>query len=226
MAMQSAEYNKPQVKLSVTSKLDGIRSWSLQALETCPGSLGSNGELVDACRGCYATQGNYRYPNVKAPRQFNREDWQRDDWVFDMVTALSNDRYFRWFDSGDMYSIDLARKIYMVMQATPHVKHWLPTRMYKFQKFQAIIALMRKLPNVVVRASSDSVTGEVLADQMHSSTIASSFDDQASIKVCKAYEHGGKCSGCRACWDASVSVVGYVAHGQKMAKVIKLAVTA
>ncbi len=65
MAMQSAEYNKPQVKLSVTSKLDGIRSWSLQALETCPGSLGSNGELVDACRGCYATQGNYRYPNVK-----------------------------------------------------------------------------------------------------------------------------------------------------------------
>lgn len=222
MAMQSAEYNKPQVKLSVTSKLDGIRSWSLQALDTCPGSIASNGELVDACKGCYATQGNYRYPNVKAPRLFNREDWQRDDWVFDMVTALSNDRYFRWFDSGDMYSIDLARKIYMVMQATPHVKHWLPTRMYKFPKFQAIIALMRKLPNVVVRASSDSITGEVLADQIHSSTISSSFDDQAPIKVCKAYEHGGKCSGCRACWDQSVAVIGYVAHGKSMSKVIKL----
>jgi L-asparaginase II len=45
-----------QVKLSVTSKLDGIRSWSLQALETCPGSIASDGELVDACKGCYATQ--------------------------------------------------------------------------------------------------------------------------------------------------------------------------
>ena len=214
------------IKISVTSKLDGIRSWSLQALDTCPGSKDKSGFLVDACKGCYATTGNYRYPNVKAPREHNRDDWQRDEWVFDMVSALSNDRYFRWFDSGDMYSIDLAQKIYMVMQATPHVKHWLPTRMYKFPKFQAIIALMRKLPNVVVRASSDSIKGEVLADQIHSSTIASSFDDQASIKVCKAYEHGGKCSGCRACWDASVSVVGYVAHGQKMAKVIKLAVTA
>ena len=214
------------IKISVTSKLDRIRSWSLQALDTCPGSRDKHGELVDACKGCYATTGNYRYPNVKAPREHNRDDWQRDEWVFDMVTALSNDRYFRWFDSGDMYSIDLARKIYMVMQATPHVKHWLPIRMHKYPKFQAIIALMRKLPNVVVRASSDSIVGEVLADQIHSSTISSSFDDQASISVCKAYEHGGKCSGCRACWDASVSVIGYVAHGQKMAKVIKLAVAA
>jgi hypothetical protein len=152
---------------------------------------------------------------------FNREDWQRDDWVFVMVQSLDNDRYFRWFDSGDMYALELARKIYMVMQATPHVKHWLPTRMHKFAKFQAIIELMRELPNVVVRASSDSVTGEVLADQSHSSTIASSFDDQ-SITVCQAYEHGGKCSGCRACWDQSVAVIGYVAHGKSMSKVIKL----
>lgn len=213
------------IKISVTSKLDGIRSWSLQALDTCPGSISSTGELVDACKGCYATQGNYRYPNVKAPRLFNREDWKRDDWVFEMVQSLDNDRYFRWFDSGDMYALELARKIYMVMQATPHVKHWLPTRMHKFAKFQPIIELMRELPNVVVRSSSDSVTGEVLADQAHSSTIASSFNDP-SIKVCGAYEHGGKCNGCRACWDQSVAVIGYVAHGKSMAKVIKLKVAA
>jgi len=213
------------IKISVTSKLDGIRSWSLQALDTCPGSKDKHGELVDACKGCYATTGNYRFENVKAPRLANKDDWQRDDWVFDMVSALSNDRYFRWFDSGDMYSIDLARKIYMVMQATPHVKHWLPTRMHKFKKFQGIIQLMRKLPNVVVRASSDSIVGEVLADQIHSSTIASSFD-RDDVKVCKAYEHGGKCSGCRACWDSTIPVIGYVAHGQKMAKVIRLTVAA
>ena len=55
------------MKLSVTTKLDGIKSWSLQALETCPGSIGVDGELVDACKGCYATTGNYRFANVKAP---------------------------------------------------------------------------------------------------------------------------------------------------------------
>jgi len=47
------------IRISVTSKLDGIRSWSLQALETCPGSIESPGVLVDACKGCYATTGNY-----------------------------------------------------------------------------------------------------------------------------------------------------------------------
>jgi hypothetical protein len=78
--------------------------------------------------------GNYRFPNVKAPRVHNREDWKRDAWVDDMVSELDNDRYFRWFDSGDVYDIRLARKIYEVMKRTPWCLHWLPTRMHKFAK--------------------------------------------------------------------------------------------
>ena len=124
------------LKLSVTSKLDGIRSWSLQALDTCPGSKTADGTLVPACSGCYATTGNYRFANVKAPREHNRQDWQREDWVRDMVMELVNDEFFRWFDSGDMYSLELAQKIYQVMELTPWVKHWLPTRMEKFPKFR------------------------------------------------------------------------------------------
>lgn len=214
----------PLVKISVTSKLDGIRSWSLQALDTCPGSKSKDGSLVDACKGCYATQGNYRYPNVKAPREYNREDWQRDSWVDDMVKALDSDRYFRWFDSGDMYSIDLAHKMLEVMKLTPWVKHWLPTRMYKFPKFQSIIEQMDALPNVVVRRSSDSVTGDII-DAPWSSTIAANFDGQ-NIDVCRAYEHEGKCSGCRACWNKDIPVIGYIAHGKSMTKVIKLKLAA
>ena len=41
--------------MSKTSKLDNIRSWSLQALTTCPGSIAEDGGLVDPCKGCYAT---------------------------------------------------------------------------------------------------------------------------------------------------------------------------
>ena len=67
------------IKLSKTSKLDGILSWSLQALDTCPGSRSDDGGLVPACQGCYATTGNYRFANVKKPRLENREDWVRDD---------------------------------------------------------------------------------------------------------------------------------------------------
>ena len=63
------------IKLSKTSKLDGIMSWSLNALDTCQGSKQADGSLVDACKGCYATTGNYRFKNVKAPREFNKRDW-------------------------------------------------------------------------------------------------------------------------------------------------------
>lgn len=208
------------IKLSKTSKLDGILSWSLQAIDTCPGSSDGNGGLVPACQGCYATTGNYRFANVKKPREFNREDWRRDDWIDDMVKALDSSRYFRWFDSGDMYDLKLAHKILQVMELTPHCKHWLPTRMHKFDKFKRVIERMQSLPSVVVRLSSDSVTGEVI-EGLNTSTIFSG-DVPDGVTECKAYQHEGKCNGCRACYDKSVSVIGYKAHGVKMAKVIKI----
>jgi hypothetical protein len=211
-------------KISVTSKLDGIRSWSLQAIDTCPGSIASPGVLVDACKGCYATTGNYNYPNVKAPREFNRIDWERLDWVDDMVNELNNDRYFRWFDSGDVYSLALAEKILEVMIRTPWVKHWLPTRMHKFPKFRMVFDSMKSLDNVSVRFSSDSITGEYIPG-LHGSVIgpdAVTYVDFEGSSLCRAYEHEGKCSGCRACWDKSVDLICYPAHGRKMAKVIRL----
>jgi len=208
------------IKLSKTSKLDGIMSWSLQALDTCQGSIGKDGNLVPACAGCYATTGNYRFANVKKPREFNKEDWKRDSWVSDMVQALDSSRYFRWFDSGDMYDLRLAEKIYEVMKLTPWVKHWLPTRMHKFNKYDTVINRMINLPNVVVRLSSDSVTGEII-NGLTTSTIFSDTLPTGAFE-CKAYEHGGKCNGCRACYSKDVQVVAYKAHGVKMAKVIKI----
>jgi hypothetical protein len=207
--------------ISVTSKLDGVRSWSLNALETCPGSLKAGGGLVDACAGCYAVGGNYRYPNVRKPRDANREDWYRQDWRRDMVAMLSNDRYFRWFDSGDMYHINLTRKIYEVMRDTPWCQHWLPTRMHKFPKFMAVIQKMQALPNVAVRLSSDSVMGEFVPG-LHGSTILPSVDAVPDgVMLCHAAVNDGKCGSCRACYDKTVPVIGYVAHGRSMMKVVR-----
>ncbi len=213
-------------KLSKTSKLDNILSWSLQAIETCPGSKASNGDLVAACSGCYATTGMYNFPGTKAVRADNKLAWQEDSWVDTMVKALAKQKYFRWFDSGDMYNLQLAHKMYNIMLATPHVKHWLPTRMHKFTKFHDILARMQALPNVMVRPSSDAVDG-TYTPGVHGSTILPSADVvPAGVTVCNAYQHGGKCNGCRACYDKSVAVIGYPAHGRKMAKVIRIAVAA
>ena len=135
------------IRLSKARKMP-CRSWSLLAIDTCPASIGSDGELVDACKGCYATIGNYNFPNVKAPRIHNKEDWRRDGWVQDMIEELDNDRYFRWLDSGDVYHIRLAEKILEVCKATPWTRHWLPTRMHKFKKFRKILNELKKMCNL------------------------------------------------------------------------------
>ena len=214
------------MKISITSKLDGIRSWSLQALDTCPGSIAAPGELVDACKGCYATTGNYRFENVKAPRRHNKEDWQRMAWVDDMVAELNKDRFFRWFDSGDMYTLALAEKILEVMKRTPWVSHWLPTRMYKFPKFRQVLAEMQALPNVSVRFSSDSITGQYTKKLHGSVIIPTAADIKPGMTLCRAYENEGKCNGCRACYDKKVKVIAYPAHGKTMHKVIKIKLAA
>jgi hypothetical protein len=201
--------------LSRTSKLDGVRSWSLQAGTTCPGSRDGNGDVVPVCQACYAKSGNYVFSHVKKTRLENDIEWKSDTWVSDMVAALDNSRYFRWFDSGDMYHIKLVEKIYEIMVATPWVKHWLPTKMAKFAKFQPIIAKMQALPNVMVRFSSDSLVGEY--SDCHGSTVIPSKESADNhVKVCLAYENPKhNCNGCRACWDKDVKVIAYVAHGAK-----------
>lgn len=208
------------VKLSVTSKLDGIKSWSLQAKTDCPGAVDDK-KTVAACAGCYARLGFYVYPKAIALRAHNKVDWQRADWVDDMVEALAKEKYFRWFDSGDMYALPLAKKIFKIMERTPHCKHWLPTRMNKFPKFLQIISEMESLPNVMVRFSSDSIVGEY--DVRHGSTIIPDVSSATSdMTVCMAYENAGKCNGCRACWNKDVPLIAYPAHGKRMHKLIRI----
>jgi hypothetical protein len=133
-----------------------------------------------------------------------------------MVQELDADRYFRWFDSGDLYDIRLARKVLEVMKRTPWVRHWLPTRMHKFDKFVPVLEEMQTLPNVVVRLSSDGVNGETIEGITTSTIVPTSEQAPKNATVCEAYERDGKCGQCRACWNKDVSLVAYVAHGKKM----------
>lgn len=210
------------VKFSTVGKLDGIRSWSLQAQKTCPGSFGPDGNLVPVCSGCYAADGNYRLPSVQQIRRFNQKDWKRASWEDDMVETLDDDRYFRWLDSGDLYTLALANKVYRIMVRTPWVKHWLPTRMYKFPKFRKVLEAMQALPNVMVRYSSDEVDGSFIPG-LHGSTVVELGNPAPEgAKLCTATATAGKCNGCRSCWNKEVPVVAYSTHGTVMKKVIRL----
>jgi hypothetical protein len=212
------------MKISKVGKLNS-RSWSLEALETCPASKGSDGELVPACKGCYAVGGNYRFQNVKDARSHNKRDWKRSEWVADMIEELDSDRYFRWFDSGDMYSLALAEKMYEICKATPWTKHWIPTRMHKFKKFRAVIDRLNDLDNVVVRLSSDGVNGEIVQEAKYSSTIIPFINSVTIATVCNAPLQEGKCKKCRACWSKDVKVIAYAGHGAKMKKIQREMIT-
>ena len=210
------------VKLSNTRKL-GCKSWSLQAIETCPAAKDKNGDLVPACKGCYATSGAYRFSNVKKVRFDNKEAWQLESFESDFIQALAKEKFFRWFDSGDMYSLALAEKMLYIMQNTPQVKHWLPTRMHKFAKFHSILERMQSLPNVNVRLSSDGINGELIDTKLNStnSTIIG-LNSAYNGFVCPSSLQDGKCKACKACFDKEVKTVAYIGHGVAMIKHQKL----
>jgi hypothetical protein len=93
--------------------------------------------------------------------------------------------------------------------------------MAKFSKFADVIQRMQALPNVMVRFSSDSVDG--VFDAQHGSVIIPDADNVPDgATLCRAYQHDGKCNGCRACYSKDVAVIAYPAHGKKMAKVIRI----
>lgn len=201
------------IKLSKTSKMP-CKSWSLEALETCPGAFDS-GEIVEVCQVCYARFGNYRFPNAKQPRKSNKESWKSPEFVPNMVAAIGKDPYFRWFDSGDAYSLGLWRKIHDICEQTPLTKHWIPTRMWKFSKFRPLITKVRSLPNVTVRISSD-VFDQAVVEHGTSSFVSAKPSDSAFN--CGAYSRNGKCGDCRACWDKAVPIVAYPGHGAVFAR--------
>ena len=213
--------DKQMVKLSATSKLNA-KSWSLNAGQTCPGSIDpATKDVLPVCSGCYAKGGNYRFSNVVNPRNFNQADWKRSDFVSDMVSALKTERFFRWFDSGDIYHPALAFKIYLICQQTPWVSHWIPTKSYTIPKIRAVLDRIAALPNVALRFSSPNVNGDFVPG-LHGSVVIphDTFETSADI-VCGAYTRGGKCGDCFACYDKNVNVVAYVAHGKVMQSKIK-----
>ncbi len=44
--------------------------------------------------------------------------------------AETGEPFFRWFDSGDLQSVEMVRDIVAVAERTPEIRHWLPTREY------------------------------------------------------------------------------------------------
>jgi hypothetical protein len=108
------------------------------------------------------------------------------------------------------------------MKLTRGTIHWLPTRSHKVEGIRAILASMKKMKNVSVRYSSDKINGLTLK---HGSFV---FDQHMfpdlevgeGIEICRANTRGGECGDCRSCWDKTVKIIAYPAHGKNMKRVV------
>lgn len=218
--------------------------------EACPMSLYEDDALgrKAICSGCYAQIGRYGMDNVLSA-QWIRYLWLKEklaseagttEFVDLMVRAIQKDcsnRYFRWMDSGDLFSPAFVDAITAIVRRTPRVYHWIPTRSWRVfenawatptvnmldvaspAKWRDSFLALLKLPNIAVRPSALHVGApapEVLPFSAGSGVAESSQRDLPGPgTLCPKSVNGGSCesNGCRSCWDKNGGAIYYLVHG-------------
>jgi hypothetical protein len=198
--------------LSKPSKMPGF-AYSIPA-QAC--NVGSRLRTVQGsiCSKCYALKGRYVFGNVKKALQRRLASLIHSEWVEAMAFQINQAsiNVFRWHDSGDIQNLEHLEKIAAVCEATPDVRHWLPTREY------AIVTAYKEKhgafpTNLNIRLSAYMMDGPLptAAAERLGVTVSGVTSDPTKV-TCPAYKQGGVCGSCRACWDKNQAVVNYPRH--------------
>ena len=199
--------------LSNTTKLP-CSSFNLSAAHCITGSkLATVKNSV--CEGCYAMSGFYKmYGHIERMKP-KTALIQGAQWVKSMVQLITTQNkgdkaYFRWHDSGDIQNVNHLRKIVEVCTLTSGVKHWLPTREYKFVK--DYLKIYGNFPaKLNVRLSAHMV--DQLPPNIQETTGSAVADRETPQGLpCPAPTQKNKCMTCRACWDKETPLVSYTKH--------------
>jgi hypothetical protein len=184
--------------LSKPSKMPGF-AYSIPA-QAC--NVGSRLRSVQGsiCSKCYALKGRYVFGNVKKALQRRLASLVHSEWVEAMVFQINQTgiNVFRWHDSGDIQNLE-------------H-RHWLPTREY------ALVTAYKEKhgafpDNLNIRLSAYMVDGPLPDGAANRLGVTMSGVTSDPKKVsCPAYNQGGVCGSCRACWDKNQAVVFYPKH--------------
>ena len=192
--------------LSQTSKMP-CRSWGISATKCKTGSKLAQ-KKGTVCHDCYALKGAYVWPSVRKAHERRLSLINTSGWVDNMVSAINNDKYFRWFDSGDIQDDNHLADIVRVAIATPDTKHWLPNKEYLI-----VARYMRKhgsFPkNLTVRVSSPNIDQAPIEHYQHTSTV---HTNQPFGRECIAHKQDNECKDCRACWNPRIKNISYRYH--------------
>ena len=169
------------------------------------------------CESCYARRIQKMRPSVNQGWTRNYEKSvdlisnAPNKWIAACVFQINrfanktNENYHRWFDSGDLDSLNQLKAIIEVARQTPNIKHWLPTR-----ELAIVRSYKGKVPsNLVIRLSAPMVDDKPVKGA-NTSTVHK--HKNAIGWVCPAPTQGNNCGDCRACWTPSVKNVSYYKH--------------
>jgi len=165
------------------------------------------------CSRCYSIKLQKLRPSVDQGYKKNLFKWQvsnTSNWIDAMVFQIlrAKVKEHRWFDSGDLQSLEMLEAIAEVARQTPGVKHWLPTKEYGIY---AKYLKTNTLPvNLVVRVSATMIDGNPSKVFKNTSTVHK--NNKAIGFECKARTRGNACGPCRACWDKRIKNVSYPKH--------------
>jgi len=193
-------------KLNKTSKMSAF-SFSLDARNCVTGSK-LRKIKGSVCEKCYAFKGRYPTPSVRKNRETNLNHFNNKYFVEVMAFKLQHQKFFRWFDSGDLPNMEGLKKIVKIAELTPETKHWLPTREIKL--IQRYLKNNTFPKNLVARVSAPMVDGPPPKGFQNTSTV---HKDKDPIGFdCVSRFQGNQCLSCTACWDKRIKNISYKVH--------------
>jgi len=221
-------HNDQETTLLTHTTAMSCPSFSIPAGFTCPGA---SKHPDSPCAHCYACQGMYLL-DTTARAQWIRYRWTRDcmksaegrmEWIETMAGEISATgcEYFRWHDSGDLFSAAYVKMVAEVCRLTIHIRHWLPTQSFNVPAIdRAIQKHLLPVENVIVRPSTARLDAYPprLRSRGYSAgatVYTSATKGHTSVRMCPKSTLGGSCesNGCRLCWTAPKSAVGFLVHG-------------
>ena len=166
------------------------------------------------CHKCYAFKGFYNYPNAKNALEKRYLSLNDPHWVSNMtllIESLEHSGYFRFFDSGDIQSIENFENICQIARNLPNIKFWLPTREYGI--ISSYVKRKKTIPsNLTVRLSAYMVDGPLPIALAKKLNVVSSGVSSTDNFTCPASKQNNMCLDCRMCWNKNEAVVIYKKH--------------
>lgn len=216
--------------LTYTSAMD-CWSFSLPA-----GKEGSCPHMIDEpnsiCTGCYAMINRYNMP-VVVNAQWTRFLWTKyllehkhggfKEFVSVMIDSIkkhATNGFFRWMDSGDLFSPLFIRACYAICSNLPDIQHWFPTRVWyiKSKSIQSALKQLASLPNVTIRPSAihyDEIPPNIPYLAQGTTVLTNKYFQVPGILECPKSINHSSCEQekCRLCWTHKMYRIGYRYHG-------------